>query len=153
MATDRRGDPQGPQPGSPTPESINEMLSRAFPGAGSGCAEIGAGYAVAKRIVTPDQIRPGGSVSGPAQFGIADGALWYLVFAAIGRVEPMALTSELSIRFLRPAIGEVLWAKATLESAGRRNVVGTVRVWVDDREHKPTAVGQGTYALPPTPST
>ena len=32
------------------------------------------------------------------------------MLAAVGRVEPMALTSELSIRFLRPAIGSVLWA-------------------------------------------
>jgi acyl-coenzyme A thioesterase PaaI-like protein len=60
----------------------------------------------------------------------------------------MALTSELSIRFLRPARGKVLWAKATLDVAGRRNVVGTVRVWCDDRIDKPTATAQGTYALP-----
>ena len=93
-------------------------------------------------------MRPGGFISGPAQFGLADAALWYLVFAAIGRIEPMALTSELSIRYLRPAQGSVLWAKATLESAGRRNVVGTVHVWCDDRVDKPTASAQGTYALP-----
>ena len=60
----------------------------------------------------------------------------------------MALTSELSIRYLRPAIGETLWARATLDKAGRRNVVGTVRVWTDDRPDKPTATAQGTYAMP-----
>ena len=27
-------------------------------------------------------------------------------------------------------------------------VVGTVRVWCDDRENKPTATAQGTYVLP-----
>ena len=37
---------------------------------------------------------------------------------------------------------------ASLESAGRRNVVGTVHVWCDDNEDKPTAAAQGTYALP-----
>ena len=60
----------------------------------------------------------------------------------------MALTSELSIRYLRPAVGETLWAMASLDKAGRRNVVGTVRVWTDDRSDKPTATAQGTYALP-----
>jgi len=60
----------------------------------------------------------------------------------------MALTSELSIRFLRPAQGSMLWARATLDSAGRRNVVGTVRVWVDDREDRAVSVAQGTYVLP-----
>ena len=74
------------------------------------------------------------------------------VFAAIGRVEPMALTSELSIRFLRPAAGDVLWAACRSRRAGRRNVVGTVRLWTDDRVDKPTAVAQGTYALPADPS-
>ena len=93
-------------------------------------------------------LRPGGFISGPTQFARVDAVLWYLTFGAIGRIEPMALTSELSIRFLRPAQGTVLWAKATLDVAGRRNVVGTVRVWCDDRVDKPTATAQGTYVLP-----
>jgi uncharacterized protein (TIGR00369 family) len=134
------------------PASVNEMVRREFSGSGNDCHELGDGYAIARHVVLPSELRPGGFVSGPTQFGLADAALWYLVFAAIGRIEPMALTSELSIRYLRPAQGEVLWARATLASAGRRNVVGTVNVWVDDREHKPTATAQGTYALP-LPST
>ena len=93
-------------------------------------------------------LRPGGFISGPTQFAVADAALWYLAFGALGRIEPMALTSELSIRFLRPAQGSVVWARATLDSVSRRNVVGTVRVWVDDRDAKATSVAQGTYALP-----
>jgi acyl-coenzyme A thioesterase PaaI-like protein len=60
----------------------------------------------------------------------------------------MALTSELSIRFLRPCIGEVLWGRATIDTAGRRNIVGTVRIWTDANEGKPSAVAQGTYVLP-----
>lgn len=146
-------DPERTGPdGSPTPDSINRMTLAEFPGAGNDCTEIGHGFAVARRVVGPDDLRPGGYVSGPTQFALADAALWYLVFGAIGRVEPMALTSELSIRFLRPAIGETLWARATLDSAGRRNVVGTVRIWVDDREDRATAVAQGTYSLPLEPS-
>lgn len=124
------------------------MLRAEFPGTGNECVEMGDGFAVARREITTAELRPGGFISGPTQFGLADAVLWYVTFAAIGRIEPMALTSELSIRYLRPAIGEVLWARATLEVAGRRNVVGTVRVWVDDLEHKPTATAQGTYALP-----
>ena len=38
--------------------------------------------------------------------------------------------------------------RATLDAAGRRNVVGTVHVWTDDRADKPTAIAQGTYVLP-----
>jgi len=124
------------------------MVDELFPESNNSCTDVGATFAVARRDVEETQLRPGGFVSGPSQFGLADAALWYLVFGAIGRVEPMALTSELSIRFLRPAQGRVLWAKATLESAGRRSVVGSVHVWCDDRTDKPTATAQGTYALP-----
>lgn len=129
-------------------DDVNAMVREGFPGSPNLCTELGEGFAVARSVPSADSIRPGGFIAGPTQFAIADAALWYLVFAAIDRVEPMALTSELSIRFLRPAVGEVLWARATLDAAGRRNVVGTVKVWVDDREHKPSAIAQGTYVLP-----
>jgi uncharacterized protein (TIGR00369 family) len=132
----------------PTPADVNAMIREAFPGSENLCTDLGDGYAVASRSVDATDLRPGGFISGPAQFALADAALWYLVFAVVGRVEPMALTSELSIRFVRPAIGNVITARATIDAAGRRNVVGTVRIWVDDREHKPTAVAQGTYVLP-----
>ena len=139
---------QDGQTGSPSVAEVNEMVERLFPGSVNPCVELGTNFAVARQNVMEDQLRPGGYVSGPTQFGLADAVLWYLVFATIGRIEPMALTSELSIRFLRPAQGSVLWARATLEVAGRRNVVGTVHLWCDDREDKPTATAQGTYALP-----
>ena len=132
----------------PNPRAVNDMLQELFPGSGNTCWEIGPDHAVARREVTAVERRPGGVLSGPAQVGRADAALGYLVFGARGRIEPMALTTELSIRAPRPAQGSVLWARATLDVAGRRNVVGTVRVWCDGRDHKPTATAQGTYALP-----
>jgi acyl-coenzyme A thioesterase PaaI-like protein len=136
------------RPPPPTAAAVNEMIEQLFPGSTNTCDSIGADFAIARREISDAELRPGAFVSGPSQFGLADAALWYLVFGATGRIEPMALTSELSIRFLRPAQGKVLWARATLEVAGRRNVVGTVRVWCDDRSDKPTATAQGTYVLP-----
>lgn len=132
----------------PDVHAVNEMIEQLFPGSNNTCDSLGADFAVARREISDAELRPGAFVSGPSQFGLADAALWYLVFGATGRIEPMALTSELSIRFLRPARGKVLWARATLDVAGRRNVVGTVRVWCDDRHDKPTATAQGTYVLP-----
>jgi acyl-coenzyme A thioesterase PaaI-like protein len=116
----------------PTVDAINAMLVKEFSGMGSQCAAVGPDFALAQ--LTPDEeaLRPGGFISGPTQFGIADAALWYLTFGAIGRIEQMALTS----------------ARATLDKAGRRNIVGTVRVWCDDDEDRITATAQGTYALP-----
>jgi uncharacterized protein (TIGR00369 family) len=130
------------------PAAVNEMVREHFPGSSTECVEMGEDYAVARQKVGPDSIRPGGYVSGPTQFAVADAALWYLVFAATGKVEPMALTSELSIRFVRPAQGSTLWARATLDSATRRTVVGSVTLWMDDRGDNPTSIAQGTYVLP-----
>ena len=113
-------------------DDVNLMLAEHFPGAGANCAELGDTYAVASTELNELSIRPGNYVSGPTQFAIADAALWYVTFVAIGRIEPMALTSELSIRFLR------------------RSVVGSVSVWMDDNSDRPTAVAQGTYVLPRT---
>ncbi len=138
-------------PSSPAlldPHEITTAVQAAFPGAAVTCHQIGADWVVAKTVPDPGSARPGGFISGPTQFALADSALWYLTFVAIGKIELMALTSELSIRFLRPAVGETLWARATLEKAGRRSVVGTVRLWTDDNESKPTATAQGTYMLP-----
>ena len=131
-------------------QAVNEMLAEFFPGAGASCAELGPDFAVASNPISDLSIRPGGFVSGPTQFAMADAALWYLTFVAIGRIEPMALTSELSIRFLRPAQGERIWARAQLNTATRRSVVGSVDIWMDDQQHRPTAVAQGTYVLPRT---
>jgi len=146
MTTDARVAPE--ERARPTAAAINTMIAELFPGTGNRCVEVGSDFALARHDIDQSSLRPGGFVSGPTQFGLADGALWYLVFGATGRIEPMALTSELSVRFLRPAQGSVLWGRATLESAGRRNVVGTVHIWCDDNEDKPTATAQGTYALP-----
>jgi acyl-coenzyme A thioesterase PaaI-like protein len=62
-------------------------------------------------------------------------------------MEPMTLTSEMSIRFLRPARGEVIRARARIDSLGSRSIVGTVIAYTDD-ESKPVAVAQGTYMRP-----
>lgn len=128
--------------------AINQMVAEQFPGSGYRCVELRDDSAVAEYDVLPEDVRPGGFVSGPAQFGIADGALWFLAFVALGRIEPMALTSELSIRFLRPAVGSRLVCRATLEAVNRRSVIGTARVWVDGMPDKVTATAQGTYAIP-----
>ena len=115
-------------------DEINALVQPAFPGSPNSCAEVGDGYAVARRVITADELRPGGYISGPTQFAVADAALWYLVFAVIERVELMALTSELSIRYLRPAVGETLWARATLDKAGSPQR-GRHRPDVDRRPH------------------
>jgi acyl-coenzyme A thioesterase PaaI-like protein len=131
-----------------TADDINRMMQVEHSTSSHRCLEVSETHALARVRVADTDLRPGSLISGPTQFRLADAALWYLVFGAIGRIEPMAVTSELSIRFLRPAQGTMLFARATLDACGRRNVVGTVRLWVDDGEHRPVSVAQGTYVRP-----
>jgi len=131
-----------------TAERVNSAVRKLWANSGATCTEVSPTHAIARIDVDPSTLRPGGFVSGPAQFGLADAALWYLTFGALGRVEPMALTSELSIRFLRPAVGATLVARADLERAGRTSIVGTVRMWMSGDPSRIVSTGQGTYSLP-----
>ncbi len=129
-------------------DEVNAFLARDFQGGtGNRCEALGRGWAVAFTQPGLDKLRPGGIISGPTVFGICDAALYYACFTMIG-LEPMTLTSEMSIRFLRPAFGEVIRARADLASVGRRNIVGNMVAYTDDIE-RPVAVCQGTYVRPP----
>ena len=129
-----------------TVDDINAFLERDFLGNGNRCEAVGERWATAFLPTDAVNLRPGGIISGPTVFGICDAALYYACFTAIG-IEPMTLTSELSIRFMRPARGEVLRARADLHQVGRRSIIGSIVAWTDDPA-KPVAVAQGTYVRP-----
>ena len=131
-----------------TPEFVNEQVKKYWAGTPHPCIEISPTHAVTSQVINQDNLRPGGFVPGPTMFSIADVVLWYLVFGTVDRIEPMALTSDLSIRFLRPAHGQTLWARADLDKAGRLMMIGTVKIWVDAEPERLVATAQGTYVLP-----
>src|SRR5476649_292549 len=47
-----------------------------------------------------DHLRPGGTISGPTLFALADVALYVAILAQLGRVK-LAVTTNLNINFLR----------------------------------------------------
>jgi uncharacterized protein (TIGR00369 family) len=131
----------------PTPDAINALVAREFPAAhasGVRCIEIGPGFAVTRWTHQAAELRPGGLISGPTQFALADTALWFLSFTVLG-LAPMAVTSELTISFLRPAAGGDLWARAELLRAGKSKISGTVRLWIDGAPDKPVSHVVGSY--------
>jgi uncharacterized protein (TIGR00369 family) len=133
----------------PTPEAINEFVAREFPsahGTGSRCVEIGRDHAVARWTYDPGMLRPGGFISGPLQFALADTALWFMTFTVLG-LAPMAVTSEINIQFLRPAVGGDLVARAELLRAGKHKITGAVRLWIDGSQDRPVAHAVGSYML------
>jgi len=95
---------------------------------------------------SPDWVRAGGTLSGPAIMTLADTAIYAAVLARIG-LEPMAVTADLSVRFLRRPAPTDLHAEARVIHLGRRNAVAEVELWCDDRA-RIVAHATGTYALP-----
>ncbi|MGI9605048.1 MAG: PaaI family thioesterase [Acidimicrobiales bacterium] len=91
--------------------------------------------------------RPGGYIAGPTLFTIADLAGWVLVFATEG-ILPMAVTWDLHITFMRPAIGRDVVARAKQLKRGRSLIYGDVTMYVDGAPDKPVAHATVTYALP-----
>jgi len=129
-----------------TVDEVNTFLRSDFSGSSNTCEEIGGGWAIALFRTSDDHLRPGGIISGPTMFGVCDAALYYACFSVLG-ISPMTVTSEMSIRFLRAAVGTELRARADLVKVGRRAIIGNVVAWTTDAS-KPVAVAQGTY-MPP----
>jgi uncharacterized protein (TIGR00369 family) len=133
-----------------TPEEVNDFVAKEYPASyadGTRCIELGERMAVVRWPFDETTLRPGGYISGPRMFALADAALWYAAFTVVG-LEPMAVTSEMSIRFLRPARNGDLLARAVLNSVSTRRLVGTVELWIDGATDRPVAMAQGSYARP-----
>lgn len=131
-----------------TADDLNELMRTAWPNSSIRCDAVTPTSATAVATVSDSHLRPGAFIAGPMLFTIADTAFWFLCSGVLGRVEPMAVTAELSMRFLRPGVGETLYARADLDRASRRSVVATIRLWTDGLVDRPCSVAQGTYALP-----
>jgi uncharacterized protein (TIGR00369 family) len=93
-------------------------------------------------------LRPGGTVSGPTMFGLADVAMYLAILSRIGPVA-LAVTTNCSIDFMRkPAAGRDLLAEARVLKLGRVLAVGDVLIY-SEGEDQPVARAGLTYSIPP----
>ncbi|MBB95802.1 MAG: thioesterase [Rhodobacteraceae bacterium] len=96
-------------------------------------------------------LRPGGTVSGPSMFALADVTVYALVLSMVGR-EALAVTTNCSIDFMRkPEAGRDLVATGRLLKLGRVLAVGDVLLHSDGSD-KPVARASLTYSIPPAAS-
>jgi len=99
-------------------------------------------------IVQGRHLRPGGTVSGPAIFALADVAVYLAILARIGPVA-LAVTTSASVDFLRkPAAGVDLLAEARILKLGRVLAVGDVLIRSEGGTD-PVARASLTYSIPP----
>ena len=96
--------------------------------------------------VGPESLRPGGTVSGPAMFALADVTIYLAVLAVIGP-RKLAVTTNCSIDFMRkPSPGD-LRAEGRILKMGRRLAVGDVLIFSSEFS-EPVARASMTYSLP-----
>ena len=96
--------------------------------------DLKQGYARVIQNITQENLRPGGTVSGPTIFSLVDIGMYILLLAHIGK-EPLAVTTNCSIGFLKkPTIDEELVADCHLLKLGKTLVVGEVLVKSSEKE-------------------
>jgi uncharacterized protein (TIGR00369 family) len=131
-------------------EALNAFLLRAFPEAEvelmPKVVEVEAGRILVRQAFASRALRPGGLISGPTQMALADMAAYALVLAHIGEVA-MAVTTSLTIHFLRGAKPGDLHAEAVLLKLGRRIATADILIWSESRE-RAAAKATVAYAIP-----
>lgn len=131
--------------------ALNEFLLQAFPQvADDFCVEDVHDSGVLVRMKIGDRhLRPGGTVSGPSMFALADVALYLAILSRIGPVA-LAVTTNCSIDFMRkPQSGKALIADARLLKLGKSLAVGDVLIRSDGIQD-PVARASLTYSIPPS---
>lgn len=132
-----------------TGTEIEAFLAQVFPQAqGYAVTDITPQGASMRLAVGDRHLRPGGTVSGPTMFELADLAMYAALLSRIGPVA-LAVTTGASIDFMRkPAAGRDLRADCRLLKLGRVLAVGDVLIY-SDGEMQAVARASLTYSIPP----
>jgi acyl-coenzyme A thioesterase PaaI-like protein len=144
-----------------SPAAINAFFADHFPQIAPDylVEETGPMFARVRQRFSEKRLRPGGTVSGPSMFELADVAVYVAILAQVGvgddprtaHLSPGALTvtTNLNINFLRKPDPTDLVAEARLMKLGRRLVVGEAWLRSDGRA-EPVAHATATYSTPPS---
>lgn len=130
-----------------TKEQLTDFLKTEFPQTKCSVEEVGNRSAVVRHPIGFEELRPGGTVSGPVLMAVADVALYVAILGEIGLV-PLAVTTNLNINFLRkPSSERDIIAHCSLIKVGKSLIVGEVSLYSDGFK-EPVAHVTGTYSIP-----
>ncbi|AWZ21520.1 Phenylacetic acid degradation-related protein [Roseovarius sp. AK1035] len=133
-----------------TAADLMSFLDREFPQVSGEFAieEVGEMHIRTRLLVGERHLRPGGTVSGPSIFALADVSVYLGILAMIGP-EGLAVTTNCSIDFMRkPMAGVDLIAECRLLKLGRVLAVGDVLIYSEGMS-APVARASLTYSIPP----
>lgn len=136
-----------------TANEINAFLEQAFTGPHRpvvdqvGVDQVGEETVSCRLRFHEAQIRPGGTLSGPTMMALADTAAYALVLACYGFM-PLAVTTSLSVNFMRKPEPIDLIAHATMMKRGKALAVMDVRIF-SEGDVRLVAQAIVTYSIPP----
>ena len=108
----------------PSKEELSEFLKSEFPQTKCTIKELVKRGATVSQKVGIEELRPGGTVSGPVLMAVADVALYVAILGEIGLVA-LAVTTNLSINFLRKHSSEKdLIGRCALIKVGKSMLCG-----------------------------
>ncbi|GLR49695.1 PaaI family thioesterase [Shinella yambaruensis] len=133
-------------------DALNRFLETDFPqihtdGKVFDVTEVGPGTVVMRLAPNERHLRPGGTVSGPTLFALADVAAYCVVLAHIGPVA-LAVTTNLNINFLRRPEPGPLTCTCRLLKLGKRLAVIEASIFGEDAADL-VAHATATYSIPP----
>lgn len=131
-------------------EALNELMRSEFSQVSNDFVvqSVAPMEAIVRMPVSEEHLRPGGTISGPTMFALADVSMYLVVLAMIGPVT-LAVTTNCSIDFMRkPTAGVDLIAQARIHKLGRSLAVGDVLIHSEGMD-MPVARASLTYAIPP----
>ncbi len=109
----------------------------------------GEGEAVVRLPFQSRFARPGGTISGPTMFQLADMTAYVAILSDLGATAIDAVTTTLTINFLARPSPEDLFGEVTVLRRGRRLAVCDVRIYCGQVRHL-VAQASCIYALPKT---
>ena len=130
-----------------TKDEIEEFMKADFPQAKCTIDAVGDKSAIVRHTIGFNELRPGGTVSGPVLMTVADCALYVAILGEIGIV-PLAVTTNLSINFMRKSSPDKdIVGECTLLKVGRSLIIGEVSLF-SEGDSKAVAHVVGTYSIP-----
>jgi len=95
----------------------------------------------------PQFLNSQGNLHGGVTASLADEAAWHAVENKFGYGARKSTTTELKVNYLRPIVGDKVFARAVLVRAGQTLCVSRVDIF--DEKKKLSAIGIVTYMLLP----
>lgn len=133
-------------------DEVNALMERAYPQLGRHLGNyraiaIGAGTCVVRLDADERHLRPGGTVSGPALFTLADIGGYVCVLSHAGP-DALSVTTNIDINFMRKAEAGPIDAHCRILKLGRSLMVFDADI-VAGSKGETVAFATGTYSIPP----